>query len=97
MNWDWASSLEQFWHSPTFPMWLTMAAAGFFALIVLVMVLRADRSVANGMLAVITLLAIGVTSVAALRGFDPDSRGASVIAIGVSIRTISVGRSRVTS
>ncbi len=77
MNWDWASSLEQFWHSPTFPMWLTMAAAGFFALIVLVMVLRADRSVANGMLAVITLLAIGVTSVAALRGFDPDSRGAS--------------------
>ena len=77
MNWDWASSLEQFWHSPTFPMWLTLAAAGFFALIVLVMVLRAERSVANGMLAIITLLAIGVTSAATLRGFGPDSRNAS--------------------
>lgn len=77
MNWDWASSLEQFWHSPTFPMWLTLAAAGFFALIVLVMVLRADKSVANGMLAIITLLAIGVTSAATLHGFGPDSRSAS--------------------
>lgn len=77
MNWDWASSLEQFWHSPTFPMWLTLAAAGFFALIVLVMVLRAEKSVANGMLAVITLLAIGVASALTLRGFGPESRSAS--------------------
>jgi len=77
MNWDWALSLEQFWHSPTFPMWLTLATAGFFGIIVLVMVLRAEKSVANGMLAVITLLAIGVTSAAILRGFGPDSRSAS--------------------
>ena len=35
MNWAWASSLDQFWRSPTFPMWLTLAAAGFFAIIVL--------------------------------------------------------------
>jgi hypothetical protein len=76
MNWDWAS-LEQFWHSPNFPMWLTMATAGFFGLIVLVMVLRADKSVANGMLAIITLLAIGVTGAATLRGFGPDGRSAS--------------------
>jgi hypothetical protein len=77
MNWDWASSLEQFWHSPTFPIWLTVATAGFFAIIVLIMVLRAERSVANAMLAIITLLAIGVTSVATLRGFGPDSRSVS--------------------
>ncbi|MDO9299407.1 hypothetical protein [Bradyrhizobium sp.] len=77
MNWDWASSLDQFWRSPTFPMWLTLAAAGFFGLIVLIMVLRAEKSVANGMLAVITLLAIGVTSAATLRAFGPDSRSAS--------------------
>lgn len=77
MNWDWTSSLEQFWHSPTFPIWLTLATAGFFAIMVLIMVLRAERSVANAMLAVITLLAIGVTSAATLRGFGPDSRGAS--------------------
>ncbi|MDP1582160.1 MAG: hypothetical protein Q8M18_01900 [Bradyrhizobium sp.] len=78
---DWASSLEQFWQLPTFPMWLTLATAGFFGIIVLVMVLRADKSVANGMLAVITLLAIGVTSAATLRGFGPDSRSATVEAV----------------
>ncbi len=77
MNWDWASSLDQFWHSPTFPMWLTLATAGFFAIIVLGMVLRAEKSVANGMLAVITALAIGVTSAVTLRGYGPDSRSAS--------------------
>ncbi len=77
MNWDWASSLDQFWHSPTFPMWLTLATAGFFAIIVLGMVLRAEKSVANGMLAVITALAIGVTSAVTLGGYGSDSRSAS--------------------
>jgi hypothetical protein len=77
MNWDWASSLEQLWHSPSFPMWLTLAAAGFFGIIVLIMVLRAEKSVANAMLAIITLLAIGVTGAATLRGSGPDSRSAS--------------------
>ena len=78
MDWNWASSLEQIWHAPTFPMWLTLATAGFFGIIVLVMVVRAEKSVANGMLAVITLLAIGVTSAATLRGFGPDSTRAPV-------------------
>ena len=50
MNWDWASSLDQFWRSPAFPMWLTLAAAGFFAIIVLITLLRAEKSVANGAL-----------------------------------------------
>ncbi|MFH1341984.1 MAG: hypothetical protein ABIL01_12405 [Pseudomonadota bacterium] len=81
MDWDWASSLQQFWQSPSFPMWLTLATAGFFAIIVLVMVLRAEKSVANGMLAIITLLAIGVTGAATLRGFGPDSRGTTVEAV----------------
>jgi hypothetical protein len=77
MNWDWASSLDQFWHSPTFPMWLTLATAGFFGIIVLIMVLRAEKSVANGMLAVITALAIGAAGAVTLRGLGPDSRNAS--------------------
>ena len=64
MNWAWASSLDQIWRSPNFPMWLTLAAAGFFGIVVLVMLLRADRSVANGALAVITLLSIGVAGTA---------------------------------
>src|SRR6476660_1546753 len=72
MNWAWASSLDYLWRSPTFPMWLTLAAAGFFALILLVTLLRAERSVANGALTVITLLAIGVAAAATIRGFATD-------------------------
>jgi len=53
MNWAWATSLDQLWRSPAFPMWLTLAAAGFFAVIVLITLLRAEKSVANGALTVI--------------------------------------------
>jgi hypothetical protein len=73
MNWAWPSSLDEIWRSPTFPMWLTMAAAGFFALILLITLLRAERSVANGALTVITLLAIGVAVAATIRGFGSDA------------------------
>jgi hypothetical protein len=71
MNWAWASSLDQVWRSPAFPMWLTLAAAGFFGIIVLVTLLRADKSVANGALTVISLLAIGITWATTVRGFGP--------------------------
>src|ERR1700691_5847122 len=77
MNWAWASSLDQIWRSPTFPMWLTLAAAGFFGVIVLVTLLRADKSVANGALTVITLLAITVSVAATIRGFGPGGQTAS--------------------
>jgi hypothetical protein len=78
MNWaSIATSLDQFWHSQTFPMWLTLAAAGFFGIILLVTLLRAERSVANGALTVITLLAIGIAVAATMRGFGPGDRGAS--------------------
>src|SRR5207248_7703990 len=69
MNWAWASSLDQLWRSPTFPMWITLAAAGFFGLIVLITLLRAEKSVANGALTVITLLAVGVAVAATIPGF----------------------------
>jgi hypothetical protein len=78
MNWGWASSLDHIWRSPTFPMWLTLAAAGFFGIIVLITLLRAEKSVANGALTVITLLAIGVAVAATIRGFGPDGQAASV-------------------
>jgi len=71
MNWAWATSLDQVWRSPAFPMWLTLAAAGFFGIIVLVTLLRADKSVANGALTVISLLAIGITWATTIRGFGP--------------------------
>jgi hypothetical protein len=77
MNWAWATSLEQIWHSSTFPMWLTLAAAGFFGIIVLITLLRAEKSVANGALTVITLLAIGIAVAATIRGFEPAGQAAS--------------------
>src|SRR6202035_5322608 len=77
MNWAWASSLDQIWHSPAFPVWLTLAAAGFFGIIVLVTLLRAERSVANGALTVITLVAVVIAVAATIRGYGPAGRGAS--------------------
>jgi hypothetical protein len=77
MNWAWATSIEQIWRSPTFPMWLTLAAAGFFGVIVLITLLRAEKSVANGALTVITLLAIGIAVAATIRGFGPGGQTAS--------------------
>ena len=71
---NWASSLDQIWRSPTFPMWLTLAAAGFFGIVVLVTLLRAEKSVANGALTVITLLSIAVAVAATIRGFGPARR-----------------------
>jgi hypothetical protein len=78
MNWAWVTSLDQLWRSPTFPMWLTLAASGFFGIIVLITLLRAEKSVANGALTVITLLAIGIAATATIRGFGPGSQSASV-------------------
>ena len=77
MNWAWATSLDQLWQSPTFPMWLTLAAAAFFGVLVLITLLRAEKSVANGALTVITLLAVGVAVAATIRSFGPEGRGLS--------------------
>ena len=76
MNWAWATSLDQIWRSPAFPMWLTLAAACFFGLVLLITLLRAERSVANGALAVITLLAIGIAVAATIRIYGPGGRSA---------------------
>ena len=75
MNWAWATSLDQVWRSPAFPMWLTLAAAGFFGIIVLITLVRAEKSVANGALTVITLVAIGVAVAATIRGFGAPGGG----------------------
>jgi hypothetical protein len=94
MNWAWATSLDQLWRSPTFPMWLTLAAAGFFAIIVLITLLRAEKSVANGALTVITLLAIGIAVAATIRSFGTGGGGgsgetASLQTINVSLPALS--------
>src|ERR1700760_173192 len=77
MNWAWATALDQMWRSPAFPMWLTLAAAGFFAVIAVLTLLRAEKSVANGALTVITLLAVGIALTATPRGFGSNDSGAT--------------------
>lgn len=52
-------------------MWLTLAAAAFFGLILFVTLLRAEKSVANGALTVITLLAIGIAVASTIRTYGP--------------------------
>ena len=69
MNWDWAAPLDLIWNSPNLPLYLTLAAGVFVAIIVLITLLRSERSVANGVLALLTLLAIGVAGVVTFRGF----------------------------
>jgi hypothetical protein len=76
MQWAWATSLDEFWRSPSLPMWATLIAAGFSALVVLIVLLRADKTMANGALAVIALLAIGIASTTTVRGFGPPGRTA---------------------
>ena len=76
MNWAWTTSSDQLWRSPTFPLWMTLAAAGFFGIILLITLLRAEKSVANGALTVITLLAIVIAVAATMRTFGPGDRAA---------------------
>lgn len=76
MNWAWASSLDEIWRSPALPMWMTLAAAGFFGLILMITLLRAERSVANGALSVITLLSIGIAVAATVRVYGPAGEAA---------------------
>jgi hypothetical protein len=59
-------------------MWLTLAAAVFFAVFMLITLARAERSVANGALTVIALLAIGIAVAATIPGYGPAAmRGAA--------------------
>ena len=58
MNWAWAASLDHIWSSPNLSLYLTLATAGFVGIIVLITLLRSERSVANGVLALVTLLSV---------------------------------------
>lgn len=90
MNWAWTNTLDQISRSPSFPMWLTVAAAGFFAIIVLITLLRAEKSVANGALTVITLLAVGVALAATARGFGSGAVGVAQDSRALPIATSSL-------
>src|SRR5690348_306717 len=76
MNWAWAAPLDQIWHSPNLPLYLTLATAGFIGLVILITLLRSERSVANSVLALITLLAIGVAGAVTFRGYGTTATAA---------------------
>ncbi|WP_407174967.1 hypothetical protein [Bradyrhizobium sp. STM 3562] len=85
MNWSWATSLDDFWRSSAFPMWLTLAAAGFFGVLVVITLARAEKSVATGALTVITLLAVGIAVASTIRGYGtPSGRSAATEARSVA-------------
>jgi len=65
-------------------MWLALAAAGFFGLIVPITLLRADRSAANTALTITTLLAVGVAVASTIGGNGTAGRAPSA-----EIRSVS--------
>jgi hypothetical protein len=74
MNWAWATSLDEILRSPDFSMWVPLAAAGFFVLIVLITLLRADKSLANAALTIIALVGVGVAVATNTGGNGPAGR-----------------------
>jgi len=77
MNWAWATSLDEVLRSPDFPTWVAFAAAGFFGLVVLITLLRADKSLANAALTIITLLAVGLAVVTTTGGNGSAGRNSA--------------------
>jgi hypothetical protein len=73
--------LEALWVSPSLGMWAMVAAAVIVALVLFVIVLKADRSLANGALAIIALLALGVAAATLMRD-KPNA--ASVVSSGTA-------------
>ncbi len=71
--------IEAMWASPALGMWAMVAAAVIVAIVLFVIVLKADRSLANGALAIITLLALGVASAALMRDKPAATAAASAV------------------
>lgn len=90
MNWAWATSFDQVGRSQAVPMWMILVAAGFLGLILLITLLRAERSVANGALTVIALLSIAIAVAATVRVYGPveeappgEARAQSAVVAGL--------------
>ncbi|MBR0914808.1 hypothetical protein [Bradyrhizobium japonicum] len=76
MNWAWATSFDQIGRAQAVPMWMILVAVGFLGLVLLITLLRAERSVANGALTVITLLSIAIAVAATVRVYGPVEEAA---------------------
>ncbi|HKH03309.1 MAG TPA: hypothetical protein VKB08_21685, partial [Bradyrhizobium sp.] len=78
--------MDQLWRSPSFPMWLTLAVAGFFGLVAIITLARAERSVPISAVMVGALLAVGIGAAATVRGFAPG--GLSAFETSASLQPI---------
>ncbi|MGP9811164.1 hypothetical protein ACTZWT_06575 [Rhodopseudomonas sp. NSM] len=86
MDWpSWSAAADRILHSPNFPVLAAVTALAIFTLVLLVALLRADKSAANGVLGFITLLAVGIAGFASWRLF--------VDGAGPSLRSADAGRS----
>lgn len=59
MTWDW-NSTDQLWRAGSLPSWVLLALAGLIGLVLLVTLLRVERTFANGLLAALTLAALAI-------------------------------------
>jgi len=78
LSWTWAASLvDQLWRSPSLPLWVALAAAVLLAVFIVVVLVRADKSLANGALVLIALIAVGAAVVAYVRPLAGARRAAT--------------------
>lgn len=64
---EWDRSLEQLAHSATFPAWVAVCSAALFALVFLLSLVRADRTIANASLAALTFAGLAIAAAIGLR------------------------------
>lgn len=78
MNRTLATWFENLSSSAGWSMWLTIAAAISFGVVLVVLALRAEKSAANGALAIVTLVAVGIAATLMLRApGTPNRAGAT--------------------
>lgn len=72
MSWDWISSIEQSLRGWPVSAWGLLAVAGLLGLLLPVVLLRTERSFANGLLAALTFAALAVAVATQLKTGSPD-------------------------
>ena len=80
MNRALATSFENFWNATGWPMWLTIAGVVAVAIVFVILAFRAEKSMANGALALVTLVAVGIAATLMLRGSGAPSRSVTPLA-----------------
>jgi hypothetical protein len=80
MNRALSNSFDNLWSAAGWPMWLTIAAVLLIGGLVVVLAFRAEKSAANGALAILTVVAIVTSAILLARGSGGSSRSTASIA-----------------